>query len=673
MNKLIMIAVVAATLSACGGALESQPDPDGSDDTAAGCEDCQPKWGIVDEEQPTPAESGTDDEQGPALEPGEISRALLPCGPQAQAFEPVHLPELPEDALDPHCPLEQQTIGVHGQSERLITYRWEGTTLVHEEVEGDDWRITTEFDFDDDLEQVRTIERHIRTVFSYAAPRERDSRWEFDSQGQLTFKSTTVYDGDGPHRSLVQTDYVEQTWEGDRLVHRVKTVDRPYFVTSTETRWTYDGAGRLQEVLHDRGGDRQTRSVWTWEGDRPAEVQRFVEDELTEHQVWGWDDHGLRSRTLRLNGDFDEIWGIHEDLRDHDNYAISMLDFGHGMSGSYPTAWAGANAHRQLEDGADCFGLPSAVGHGYPYDEDAYHLGWSGNPDEDLIHGIGFDYQYNGYAYGYGDQSWYGHQGISSSWPLPDYHSITAEFSISYDEAGRMVREELSYREREDEVVDVVRQRDFNAHGLVRDHVEVALDGDRATGTLHFERDDQGLLLKRWRARQGEAVAQQQWTYDDAHRPTSLAIVIEDITHLGEHGYYYHGVNPTPAHLLLEVDSSPLESRRHARTFDDQGRITQSAVYDPGAQQPAHQTVIHHGPHGPEEALATWGSSTHGHQTTYGYDDQGRLIEERRLNLDSGQNISTRTFSYDDRDRVVEETFQNSSHTHRVARQFSCH
>lgn len=372
------------------------------------------------------------------------------------------------------------------------------------------------------------------------------------------------------------TELEQEVWNGDRLERRVYIQRIRREDVRLEAEWTYDADGRLTEVTTKADDVPVARSVWSYENGQPASVDRRIGGISIERQSWEYDRHGLAARHVETGPEHADVT-VPEELRRlsrhtvhvHDSYARAVA---HPPAMSYENPAINSNIHLEDVESGDCVELPSAPGgHGYPLDENAYHLGL--DADHDNI-GLTYDYGYAGYMPG----KWYGHLGVATAWPSENYiygwrgHEVEA--GLEYDEEGRMVRERIEFRPSvNDETVVVERTRSFASIGLVADQIDVVSGSKSGTAELRFDRNEGGDLLSRTRYRNDELVAVQDWSYGDDGVAERLDVYLEKIENVDGTPAYYYGVNPSPDVLLYDTTSTMFHAVTYVREDGEPRRL----------------------------------------------------------------------------------------------------
>lgn len=367
----------------------------------------------------------------------------------------------------------------------------------------------------------------------------------------------TAVDRDSEHN----VEVLDRTWEQEKLVERVETVEFHDRTSEYATQWSYED-GRIQEATTTIDGEVVGVSAWEYDGFRPVEVTRRLHGSVVERQAWRYDGMRLLEREVEvvpegMDGDLDSVAfrEARHTIEQHDDLGVRILDRSSRSFSEPHSPWNDANIHLQTAEDDGCYQLPASPGHGYPEDGDSYHIGISGEYSNSAT-GKAYDYGYNGFN----PQPWYGHTGVATSWPFDMQHPREEGFhaSIEYDDQGRMESETLSFVSGADEVMSVERQRAFDDRGLNSDSVTV--DDGRSSGEadLRFERDDAGNLQQREHFWNDELVSRQTWSFADG-RAQTLEL------YMTEPSAVAHPPNPGPEVLVEEPGDGELV---HVTTYE---------------------------------------------------------------------------------------------------------
>lgn len=684
-SKVLVGLFGASFLLACGPLDEDAPEFQDEIPSESPCTDCG-EWS-VDEEESDPA--SPPEEQDAQPEPAEPApEPKSACQPQAIAVSAERLPEIPDEVRSDSCPLESEKthqVITYGDDQLIdVEWEWDGTELLRVEEHAGVEAGRTNYVFDDNLERLERVEHRQNILYAHPVPGESDfvlRSWEFDDKERLLSFEEERWSEWWDSVELIASESVEQSWDGERLIGRTE-INSHDDERVTELSWNYDDAGRLIEVTEQVDGEVLSRSVWTYEGDKPSSVERFVNEISVERQNWNYEDKALASRQIEvastgLDGELDAPYmSSHVDA--HDSYTARALRRNEWGFSEVKNAWYDANTHLHVEEGADCYVLPTSVGHGYPDDEASYHLGWSDTGEDP--ENIGFAYGYAGYAYGYGNHSWYGHLGIASEWPNSGHHSSFARSEMTYDEQGQMVNEKLVFSTwQHDSTVTVERDRMMGSAGVERDRIAVH-DEEGASGDaeLRFERNDQGLLTARERFRNGEPVSHQHWSYDEDGNVIELDVFTEFLNQDDElYAYYGSSAHPSPAALFEEQDTTDAYVITYIQEFDEQGQKTYLGQLSRDDEESPStvvsgetETFIQWGEFGKTEKITKW----HGGITSisaWEYDDRGELKRETLDNGGDGEINRESRYFHDDQGRLIEEITTGYSESH-IQRSYAC-
>ncbi len=667
-------AAIMLVITGCGDTDYDKLEPREGDANTVDCVDCG-DWEIgesgddpveVEESPNSDEQQGGSENQNPPQQPESSTDPVAvqgPCMPEAVARDGERIPTPPEEALAASCPLEKEvrTNGATWLTSEVVTdWEWDGNTLEKSIAESDGSSTYTSFEFDASREHILRIEKREDRIYSSTfSDTYYDYVWEFDERGRTTYQHLEYGELHGSQEEFVGTSGFHQEWEGDRLVRRGHP-DNP-----SEYEWKYDEAGRLIEVSRTPNVVDQAidRAVWSYRGDDPVQVERYVDGVLVQRQQWEYDEErALVGRQFEA-----EARGLDGEIEDGANTASRPLDSYELVVPSArleyePTTdpWAASNAHLHSDAGDDCYRLPTTMHHGYPVDENAYHLGLAA--EDEITAEIRAGYGHEGYYYGYGQVNWYGHVGIGTAWSEMFRHGGrpvgSALTTIAYDDEGRMIEEtvEFSARTRDDERAITMREREFGASGLLHDQLTVESGDELASAELLFDRDDTGRIFERRRMVEGELVSQARWSYggSDAAVEIQVEAAPEQVFPFSD-PFEYYSPHPQPDFLLEDVTEEMEHTLTLLREFDQQGR---EVFY--GGQ-------LHQGTHWHAAVETTWGE--HGKleeidrynlesgremRTVWEYDEAGRMIRKAEYDTE-GQEIDETWFEYDEAGRLVEK------------------
>ena len=348
-----------------------------------------------------------------------------------------------------------------------------------------------------------------------------ESWYDFNALGEVIYKLAveTTFEGEEPESAFEK----DQVWDGDKLLSRTERdgEDGPILRHWT---WTFDGDLLASATLTDTSNPEHER-VWAASFEyHPsgalASVERHIDGVLIEREGWTFTEEGyLASRTfwslspsqlVEANGGEASDWMMSEAL-DTYHHPTQTFDY----SGD---PWARAS----FEARGDCVMLPRGPGHGYPDSEPEHQLGVA---RADRPGGIGAAYGNDSFGWIYGDQAWYGHDGIGSAWlasPLGG-PADSIDVTVSYNTSGQMTSERATVSPFGDAVVEIDRTRLIVDGGITEDALLVTEGETEHQRTLRFERDANGLTARTLLVG-GEAVERQTWSRDDQGRVLGHAI-----------------------------------------------------------------------------------------------------------------------------------------------------
>ncbi len=424
----------------------------------------------------------------------------------------------------------------------------------------DTWRAQVEGGLYDDGRRVVAL--HARRETSTGLVRlER----EYDPEGRLLSE-----------RELFNSSlWFERTWSwSGPLLVGATVVDSINGTGTTTWTWSYDAKGRLLSATAVRGSVTFA-TTWTWHPfhDAPTTVTRKREDTIWLEQSWAYDDDGrLEERSTKHV----PAQGPQVLMDDHVPRGLAAWLLGDDH----------ADALATVDGIAGCQHLPRSVVHGYPAAETVWDLGW---PLGDRPGGMGFDYGYTGYAYGYGDSAWFGHGGVAGG----TYDGVSGNVistTHTYDAEGRLLLEVMS--------VDVVgvaammatRSRTWQGDLLLQDvrSWELSLAADASTTSaetaLTFEYDDDGRLLVRRYLIDDVLAAVHTWSWDAEGRIVVHGIGYEP----GTSGPEVGPTGPLPA-LPPDATGEPPSQFTHTRSYQQEGE--ELVVTLAKAQAPMSATI----------------------------------------------------------------------------------
>lgn len=460
-------------------------------------------------------------------QPLTLKAELPPCLPEAVTWQPGTA-SLPEGLRAGSCALtaELSDANADGQAESSTLYTYApGMIGIH--YVGVDGTSGSQ------------------TVYGVDAANRLISLQQYDATGTLTYAEERTLDPGGQivsfesktfagyaQKKLVYSQHVTQTFARGKLTLRHEWTGEPG--QDWTFTFTYDEQNRLTEAVRQQANQQvpASRARWAYDAQgRPVQLQREINGKPSLESTWTWTDAAhLQARTVAVHLG---VGGTNAKL---DNYDAPTGSNGAGACYGCQTGYGGAAGTAPWPDAmpaatATCQPIPTAVGHGYPDADYAIAGDWQGGQDSSGGYGYyGYGYGYgSGYGYGgYGiGSTWYGHAGAGSNWDAlaVNVPHSDARFELTYDAAGRMIREQLSVQPTDPDSEaprNLNRRRIFAGQLLTEDRVEMPVTG-KLLRKLVFLRDEQGRLLKR-ELRLGEVLAETtQWMRDPAGRATDLA------------------------------------------------------------------------------------------------------------------------------------------------------
>ena len=627
---LVMTVGLAGMAVGCQDAF----DRDGRD--AFVCESCtESDTGVAPD---TDADTGTDTGTNPDTDAGP-SAPQPPCAPRPTVEQANRLPQRPDDLQRGSCRLEKVTRDASRNSGLVEEWTITDDKIVRtkpspaSEPNRTTWWLTS-------AGEVRKVEKRRYTRFAL-----RVQTWTFDGRGRLTARTYDRYEPRDAEQPA-KTKRMSQQFDDGKLIKRVRNQSgfSPEGEQTVE-RFQYDGEERLSRVDVTSGNGADRTIDWTYQLDRPVEVEHRLDGEVVYEQSWVYGEAGrLASRSISIEENAVPRAPGAERSTDMTPWSLPH--------GSYTTddTWRAS-----VPEGREsCRRLPYSAAHGYPDDEKVYRLLWRQQQEGELPEGIDRAYGFQGFGV-YNDYGWYGHGGVYTPWPLtPRRFTGQVDVTITYGARERMTREQLRLTTETDDGdpthLRFRRERSFEGERLVEDRVVATRHPDgadepdaRAVRTLAFSYDD-GHLQRR-RLRFGDQVVEQQkWDHKDG-RDTEVAIERHpDMMHVS--GGSRLGFDHTEP-----IADKPLEQTgRYERKFDAEGRRTQMTRFGASSQR-VHKTE--YGPHGPTREVTTHGGGSQS-VTTYAYDEAGRRTEKRRDTDDDGNPDLVETWQYAEDGRLLE-------------------
>lgn len=365
-------------------------------------------------------------------------------------------------------------------------------------------------------------------------------RRRFSPAGELVFEAREW--------TGVISETTEQTWSGGLLTSA--TTDSTEVAYAVAMAWTYDAVGRLSGATAT-WNDTTLVVSWTYDDvGRPVLVERHVNGGLWLRQAWDWSASGdLQARATQINTAYS--WGGPRPT-DHHPVQLPVLFDGPTWTDSLPV------------DQAGCRRVPTSVHHGYPEGEAVWELGW---PLDERPEGMGFDYAYNGYAYGYGGNAWYGHGGVAGGLLELSLGEVI-EIAQDYDSEGRLTKETTLHTLGGSLPVSTARERVYAADGTLTADVRT-WDGSSGvfTTSFAFAYDSGQRVLDREYSVGDVVVARHTWTYDAEGRVISHGIAHSPSVTTSAAQEWYEG----PPELPDDLPAEPPLHFTHEREYSADG------------------------------------------------------------------------------------------------------
>jgi hypothetical protein len=409
------------------------------------------------------------------------------------------------------------------------------------------------------------------------------STWyRLNDHGELDWK----YAASMPTRNSEEDEWTvlvkEQAWDGDRLLSRTERdgEDGPIlreFVWSYDARNNLVGAQATDVSVPDF--ERTFSAVYDYdELNRLVSLERFVRGVSVERQTWEWDESGLSVRTFETRG----LQRIAEENGGDAwqwSYPGGLDDFEVLPAASSGDPWAQAvGAERE-----DCTVPAHGLGHGYPEGEPEYDLTWSADQRPS---GVGFAYGSDTYGWFYGDQAWFGHFGLGSTWaPMNwDAQEQTVSGRVEYNEAGNMVAESFRFESSLGEL-SATRSREFAQAGMTSDRATFVVGEVSVERVLRFDRTDTGGLLARELLEGDSVLARQTWQRDDDDNALEFTVEPHEalgtavLSELGLAASFGNTMAPGAIYSWTYDELGRVATRvsgeaEQAIGYDDEGRIT---------------------------------------------------------------------------------------------------
>ena len=534
--------------------------------------------GCQDAIDPDPAEGAWSVED----EPTEITRdaPLSWCAPSPVAYDTGLVPQLPEGVRAEGFCAHDEPMSSAEPTRTLLFTRDTRVLRIDEGDPSTGSSSQTTFTFDD--EGRVTLVTHVGSQGFYGVG-EGSSSYTLDARGEVVHKVAS-------NPFIESTLVKEQVWDGDRLLSRTERDGSDEGPILKQWTWTWEGDLLVRgELVEEPEGEspRTHASSWTYdEQGRPTSVERTIDGVTLERASWSFrEDGSLERRTSwsrhpeavarELGGDA-ALWTLTLGLDDHQRepaYAATS------------DPWRAATSHLDTQDEEPCARLPRGV-HGYPDHEPEYHLGLS---VEERPGRAGFAYGSDTFQWNYGNDSWFGHDGVASDWLAQGsggQGTDTLEVTLEYDARGVMTREVASILH-EGRPFELERDRTLDGSGRVlEDTATVSSMGLSHTRTLRFERDARGAILTRELLdADGAPLAMQTWERDDRGRATRHVIDSVDFAAAPEWVVGFHGPRTrTPQESYVwfwRYESDHVVERgveggaTQNLRYDDEGRLTE--------------------------------------------------------------------------------------------------
>ena len=288
---------------------------------------------------------------------------------------------------------------------------------------------------------------------------------------------------------------VLNTWENDFLVSQDSYDHINSNGMRTNLQWSYDDEGRMVQSVYAVENQYVSTASFSYdESSRLIQLTRDVDGELHLQQNWNYEDGTLISRSTEYMP-FGQWYNSADNARTQ-----TVLDYYSHWNSSTPTA------------GENCINLPYSILHGYPDEERVYQLGWRRN---DVPNNIGFSYQYDGFGWNYGSQSWFGHSGVASIYDTDEWNTDAMRKNTITYQNGKMIAEVLTIGNEDESEASITRNRTFEDDRIVSDEVINTHSYSSVIQTLNFIYDEQGNLLTRNLHHDGEHIHHNTWTYNE--------------------------------------------------------------------------------------------------------------------------------------------------------------
>ncbi|MCC6748888.1 MAG: hypothetical protein IT371_14615 [Deltaproteobacteria bacterium] len=483
----------------------------------------------------------------------------------------------------------------------------------------------------------------------------------YDSAGHLLSQRLT-YPGGFTH--------VDQVWHEGRLVERRETGSHGQVTRYT---WKYAPAGRLVHGAATTSGPRAALHEVHWgydDGGRPSSMLRSVDGRALARVDWRWLPTGtMAERTVTL-----ETPGPSSPLVELDDVV--------------------RRASSAPAEASSCRPLRTSLFEGYA--EAAYRVGWlapskgqasSGYPpavDEDALYSRGLGAMYYACAYcSYGSYRYfgglegtsYGHFGPGGPWLAAVRPGGRVRVAISYDAAGRMVREEATTQpattaEGGESPRHIVRRRALQAGRVISDRIEVpGEDGSTYVRELSFVYDRSGQLNARELRHDDQVLERQTWRYDETGQASEHTLAGQ----IGAAGRFVQRPGVVPPDLADPVPEGSLYRRHDAGT----GLLVRewSARASAPGEELGLQTFRYDGQGRATETIS--GAGSEARRQIVAYDEAGReVLRGVRRDLAQGwDSLLLTTYNGTGLPTRIESTYRGYGGTSRTSvetRSYAC-
>ena len=584
-----------------------------------------PGWQVERSEdpmaQPDHGEVEEPDEIVDPVEPVEPVEPGTPtwCAPQPVAYDRDEVPQLPEGVTyESFCAAPALELEGAEPTRRWRMDAQERRLTASVERPGEVSFQTFRFAPAGHLEY---IEIQGRTGF-YGTGTGR-STYELDARGEVLHKVATEMGGLEP-----STTVKTQTWDGERLLSRIERDGQTEEVVR-EWTWAWEGGRLVEAGLEDAETGRTHMARWSYDAQTgaPTQVERTLDGVLVRRHTWAYGAEGQLVEHTSWSTSPDHLAEEHGG-EPGDWRLVQGLDTLEQTRPFYQgDPWA-SGAPAEGSDG--CAELPRGR-YGYPADDLAYQLGVA--PDARPT-GIGFAHGSDTYGWNYGDQAWYGHDGIGTGWSTLEADYEQLEVRVRW-ERGQMTLEDIT-RTVAGRVERLERTRRFDeADQLVRDELVFTGGEERLERALVFERDARGHLIGRELREGAQTLARQRWERDERGR--ALAYVVE------ARESWSHTTPKSP--LVAGFARGLVEGTSWSWTYEGDLLVARA-----GGVNEQHDQTLEYDDQGRLVRREGYFGSGNGGEWWWRYDGQGRLVEEC---ADHGGTDHCTTTTYDELGRVA--------------------